>query len=60
MKNTESKNIWLLLLSLGLCSSAILIDRFVVGIPVWLGIIFALVAIISLIGFIFTNRKFKK
>ncbi|SDY53924.1 hypothetical protein SAMN05660462_00263 [Proteiniborus ethanoligenes] len=56
----KNKNIWLLLLSLGLCSSTILIDRFIVDIPDWLAIILALIAIISLVGFFFTNRVLKK
>lgn len=54
----KSKNLWLLTLSLGLCSSTILIDRFIVGIPDWLAITFSVVAIISLIGFISTNSGF--
>ncbi len=58
MKNT--KKLWLLLLSLGLCSSTILIDRIIVDIPDWLAITFALIAIIALIGFILENKKTNK
>ena len=56
----KSKNLWLLILSLGLSSSTILIDRFIVGIPDWLAIIFAVTAIVSLIGFIYTNKNIKE
>jgi len=58
VKNT--KKLWLLLLSLGLCSSTILIDRIIVDIPDWLAITFALIAIIALIGFILENKKTNK
>lgn len=56
----KNKNMWLLSISLGLCSSTILIDRFIVDIPDWLAIIFAFFAIITLISFILNNRKIKK
>lgn len=58
VKNT--RKIWLLSLSLGLCSSLILIDNFIVDLPDWLAITFAIGAIIALMGFILKKRKINR
>lgn len=53
----KTKNIWPLVLSLGLCSGTILVDSFFITVPDWLAIGIAILAIISLITFFISNKK---
>ncbi len=56
----KNKNLWLLILSLGLTSGTILTDRFIVSIPDWLVITFAIIAILSLVVFMIKSKKTTK
>nr|WP_307990737.1 hypothetical protein [uncultured Niameybacter sp.] len=53
----KKKNLWLLILGLGLTSGTILINRFVISIPNWLAIAFSIIAICALVAFLITNKK---
>lgn len=57
---TNKKNIWLLILSLGLASGTRLVDSFVVDIPRWLTYILAAAALIAMIAFLSNNREINK
>lgn len=57
---TNKRNIWLLILSLGLASGTRLVDSFVVDIPTWLVYILAAAALISMIAFLSNNREINK
>lgn len=53
----KKKNLWLLILGLGLTSGTILVNRFVVSIPNWLAITFSIISICALAVFLITNKK---
>ncbi len=53
------KNHWLLMIGLLATSGIILVDRFIIDVPDWMAIICIVIAIVSYIMFLFSNRKFK-
>jgi hypothetical protein len=57
MKN-QTKASTRLLLCLGICSGTLyIINRFIIGIPVWLRIVIFVLALISLFGWFYYARK---
>lgn len=59
-KKMKNKNLFYLILSLGISSGTILTNRFVVLIPDWLAIVLILLSVISLIVFIIKSRNKRK
>jgi len=56
----KNKNFIFLILTIGICSGTMLIERFIVSIPNWLGIILIILAIVFLIIFIFKSILSRK
>lgn len=52
----KNKNLFYLILSLGISSGTIMTNRFVVSIPDWLAIILMMLSAVSLIVFIIKSR----
>lgn len=57
---TNKKNIWLLILALGLASGTRLVDSFVFDIPRLLKYILTAAALIAMIAFLSNNREINK
>lgn len=57
---TNKKNIWLLILALGLASGTRLVDSFIVDIPRLLTYILTAAALIAMIAFLSNNREINK
>ncbi|MFD3157310.1 hypothetical protein ACFIJ5_10680 [Haloimpatiens sp. FM7330] len=55
----KNKNLFYLILSLGISSGTMLINRFVISIPDWLAIVLMLLSAASLIIFIIKTKENK-
>ncbi|CAH2213478.1 hypothetical protein [Tepidibacter aestuarii] len=56
----KNKNLFYLILSLGISSGTILTNSFVISIPDWLAIVLMLLSAVSLIIFIIKSRHKRK